>query len=400
LSQNISKFCINTHLDLQDGIPFLIFERDSEIDARSPGWGITIHWALRSLKQCLPDDLFEGLASIQVDPEQGRNDTGRFVFLDLEKAEPRFIIPPSHRIRVSRKKFRQLLLRGLDVQWGKSIESVAETSSDTVTVTFKDGTTVSGGLVVGADGSGSATRRFLCPENGALNQLPARFIGVTVRLSAAQVVPLRAIDPLLFLGCHPETGAFLWFSMLSTPEVNGSEGEEQYYEGQINVSWLYRGPEDEVPTTDSERLAKMRHLGTGMHPVLMTLFEDIPDDSEVTEIKLADWPCYEWPNLAGKITLIGDAAHAMTMYRGEAANHGITDVVHLHDKLLAVVRGELTQREAVEEYEKEMRARTHPAVLLSRQACLDAHDFKALDSNSPLVSKRAIVPEPARSIKV
>lgn len=39
----------------------------------------------------------------------------------------------------------------------------------------------------------------------------------------------------------------------------------------------------------------------------------VPDDTIVTEIKLGDWPCLEWDNQGGNVTLAGDAAHAMTM---------------------------------------------------------------------------------------
>jgi hypothetical protein len=38
-----------------------------------------------------------------------------------------------------------------------------------------------------------------------------------------------------------------------------------------------------------------------------------------------------------------------------------------------------------------MRTRACDAVLLSRQACLDAHDFHALTDESPLLSKRAVI---------
>ena len=46
---------------------------------------------------------------------------------------------------------------------------------------------------------------------------------------------------------------------------------------------------------------------------------------------------------------------------------------------------------ACEKYETEMMKRAAPAVLASRQACLDAHNArKGIDGESPLVSKRKI----------
>jgi 2-polyprenyl-6-methoxyphenol hydroxylase-like FAD-dependent oxidoreductase len=140
-----------------------------------------------------------------------------------------------------------------------------------------------------------------------------RFMGVILHLSPAQAKPLRAIDPLLFQGCHPISGVFLWFSILSTPEVNGSAGENEYYEGQLNMSWIVRSSTDEVPSTNKERIAKMKAMSEGFEKRLKTAVDDISDDTEVLEIKLQDWPTLSWPSHNGRVTLVGDAAHAMTM---------------------------------------------------------------------------------------
>lgn len=394
---------------VQDGIPFLVFDRDEHIDARGHGWGITIHWALSALEQCLPPSLFTKLLSIQVDPEIGRKDTGQFLFLNIATAEPVFRIPPSKRLRINREKFRKLLLEGIDVQWNKRIASFTPDPNG-VTAEFQDGHHVKGRLLVGADGATSKMRRILCPETGSLNQLPIRFLGATIKLSPAGIAPLRALDPLLFQGCHPDTNTFMWFSTLDTPEVNGSNGESEYYSAQLNISWPVKTAEDDVPVGNSEKLQKIKSLTRGFEPSLAKAILNIPDGTEVLEIKLADWPCLEWPNNHGRVTLVGDAAHAMTMCtysfssayhirgtfvpnndsdRGEAANHGITDAKHLHDHLMKVKQGEVDQQQAILDFETEMRERTSWAVLMSRQACMDAHDFKRLNKDSAILARRA-----------
>lgn len=59
--------------------------------------------------------------------------------------------------------------------------------------------------------------------------------------------------------------------------------------------------------------------------------------------------------------------------------------------LNSVREGAATLKEAVDGYETEMRGRTAPAVLLSRQACLDAHDWKRVqEGNSPLLTMRVV----------
>lgn len=50
--------------------------------------------------------------------------------------------------------------------------------------------------------------------------------------------------------------------------------------------------------------------------------------------------------------------------------------------------GKVSQKEAMDAYELEMRQRTHEAVLKSRKAALDAHDWEALTEDSPCVGGR------------
>ncbi len=81
--------------------------------------------------------------------------------------------------------------------------------------------------------------------------------------------------------------------------------------------------------------------------------------------------------------------------RGEAANHGFVDARNLTEQFKSWwCGGAKTKAQAVADYEAEMRLRTRRAVLLSRQACLDAHDLANLGPDSPLVSRRATVLEP------
>lgn len=280
------------------------------------------------------------------------------------------------------------MLDGIDVQWNKTLSGF-KTNGERMIATFQDGSNCEGSLLLGADGANSKLRRLLCPETGALQQLPIRFLGVTLKLKPAEIAPLRALGPLLFQGCHPETSTYLWYSMLETPEINNSQGTEAYYLAQINISWPVQSKEEEVPATNEGKLKRMKSLADVFETRLRNVVQNIPRDTEVVEIKLADWPCLAWPNFEGKVTLIGDAAHAMTMYRGEAANHGITDVKYLRDLLTEASKANLSPREAVGNYEEEMRGRSVWAVMISRQACLDAHDFKRLNKDSAILARRA-----------
>ncbi|KAL8946149.1 MAG: hypothetical protein Q9183_007943, partial [Haloplaca sp. 2 TL-2023] len=87
--------------------------------------------------------------------------------------------------------------------------------------------------------------------------------------------------------------------------------------------------------------------------------------------------------------------------RGEAYNHGVTDISGLLSGILSSLppssastpeqAKQTSFKEAIDKYEAEMIKRTAPAVLTSRRACLDAHEYKRIDDQSPLVSRRVMI---------
>jgi 2-polyprenyl-6-methoxyphenol hydroxylase-like FAD-dependent oxidoreductase len=77
-------------------------------------------------------------------------------------------------------------------------------------------------------------------------------------------------------------------------------------------------------------------------------------------------PVEPWPT--GRVTLIGDAIHAMTPYRGIGANVALKDAVRLCRALTAAERGERPLVEAIGGYETEMREYGFRAVHTSLHA--------------------------------
>lgn len=386
-------------------IPYEVYERDSAVDTeKGRGWALTVHWALSALEECLPAEIFHRLEDIQVDPTL--DDSRRFCFLNLATAQPKYVIPPTKRLRVNRRLLGNLLGEGIDITYNKALASFGFPSDepDAVEVSFTDGTSTKGCLLVGTDGRNSKTRRLLLgDEQGGLNPLPVRSIGATITMTPEQFAPIREIDPLLFQGCHPDTGIYMWFSLVSSPTINGSiDTDSPFYEGQLIQSWLYKSEDDNPPPTDAERLAKFKQNAQHFDARLRNAINSLPQDSKVLHIKLVDWVPVEWNNHNARVTLAGDAAHAMTWYRGEAFNHGVADAAVLSRNIISSWHSfgaSNTLENAVTRYEEEMRARTADAVLLSTQACLDAHNLNALRPDSPIVSKRAKVAKEIRDTR-
>ena len=149
----------------------------------------------------------------------------------------------------------------------------------------------------------------------------------------------------------------------------------------------------QIPDTKEEQLAWMKYLAKTWAEPFNSIVQNVTPESEIMPIHLADWLPRRTTSFDGRVVLLGDAAHAMVMYRGEGANHAIVDVSVLLQHIGSLLEGEGEIDDgkfetAVRAYEAEMIERTEIAVLASRQACLDAHDFKKLDDRSPLVRRR------------
>lgn len=80
--------------------------------------------------------------------------------------------------------------------------------------------------------------------------------------------------------------------------------------------------------------------------------------------------------------------------RGEGANHAIVDVLELKETVLSNLGPTpTTLQSSIQDYEQSVAKRTLPAVLASRQACLDAHDWASLTPASPLLTRRQMILE-------
>ena len=222
---------------------------------------------------------------------------------------------------------------------------------------------------------------------------------------------MHELDSFFLQGSHPKTDVFMWFSFLDVPgdphtithDVGEASDGQGMYRCQIMTSWPYRAgfrghdKPIEMPGSKEEKLALMKEFAKDFTEPFKRVIQNIPSESEVKEVYLADWlpratsTTALGHELGGRVVLVGDAAHAMVMYRGEGANHSIVDVGRLIDLLEPFIKVNVSDeqwQDATQQYEEEMIERTAVAVLASRQACMDAHDYKRLHDKSPLVRRR------------
>ncbi|PLB41691.1 uncharacterized protein BDW47DRAFT_99575 [Aspergillus candidus] len=263
-------------------------------------------------------------------------------------------------------------MEGLDIKWGKRLVKIEKIEGG-IRAEFTDGSTTVGKTLVGADGSTSVVRKFLAPTTHELHRLPINAVGCAVTMSEEQVNYFKNhVDPLYFMGTHPETDTFVFWSLLDTPTSPGRP-----YRAQVYFSWLASDADAEL--FKQPLLEVFKQKGRPFFPRMRDIVDSLPDDTVVTKVNLVDWPSVEWDNWNGTCTLIGDAAHCMVIYRGEGVNHAIVDACQLADTIKSGADGDKSMDDAVREYEKQMRPRAREAVKTSRQAGYDGHCYAKVD---------------------
>ncbi|CEJ61729.1 hypothetical protein PMG11_10251 [Penicillium brasilianum] len=390
----ISGLVLAQYLQSQ-GVRFEVFDRDSALDARTGGWGLTLHWALPALRALLPQHVVERFPEAFVNKKaSARGDVGSFQFFNLKTGEALYSVPAEERIRVNRGRLRELLTSGIDVKWNKVLQNI-ESSEDSITAHFEDGSSYTGRLLVASDGARSRARQILYPDGCQMNSLPVQLLGASTLYTTEDMSGAQSIDPYIFQGSHPDTNVFLFFSFLDTPN-NFDESSKDRYHVQIIVSWADE-KDIAVPKDNADRIALMKSLTDNWAEPFRSLVEKLPEDTEARSIRIEDWIFSpSRTHIHPRAVLMGDSAHTMTMFRGEGANNAIVDVQDLINQVDMKDPKSFdsdTLSNSLDAYKHEIFARVEPSFLNSRQACLDAHDFSQILAGSPLVAARILTRE-------
>lgn len=356
------------------GIPFTLYERDGGFDDRSQGYGLTLQQASNAIEGLGIFSLEKGVVSTRhvVHTTEGKV-IGDWGFRKRMPADVKRL-PKRINVHIARQSLRLALLEQLGgedaVQWGHQLMDFKEREGEGVELSFQVNGKMQSAradLLVGADGIRSVVRRLLIGEDTT----PLRYLGCMVILGICPLVNLRDLK-------HPLLDSATVFQT-----ANGNERIYMMPYSSDSVMWQLSFP---MPEKEAKALSALGAQSLKDEACRRTQWHDpIPQILAATlEAQVSGYPVYDRallePELVGKgaqVTLIGDAAHPMSPFKGQGANQALLDALALARGISKGCRSLSTWRQTglratvLNEFESEMLKRSAAKV----KASADAAEF-------------------------
>ncbi|EAT86330.2 hypothetical protein HBI56_100180 [Parastagonospora nodorum] len=374
--------CALAHGLKKANIPFNIYDKGADV-YRHRHWAFTLGWARPYLFDMLPEELSAQINSCQVDPFVDCAAIGedRIVIFDGSTKDKAFSFPIPKAREINIRKLRVLLAEQLNVQYGKRFEKYEVIEDGGVRVTFEDGTTDEGDIVIGIDGAMSKVRQCLLGRQADSDMLPFALMNFNVSYTAEQALFIKErLHPLVDIAIHP-AGHYIRANILDMPD----QDDPTKWTFQILSTWPLKSVEDHDNETDRLKRLKEHVKKAGWAEPYKSAIEWIPEDTEVLRDQLKIWKTVPWNNQAGRVTLCGDAAHAMTFHRGQGANNAFYSAHCLVEALRSVQAGSATLQDAISAYDESIWKRGANEVQISKAQTFFTHDGLENFINSPVM---------------
>jgi 2-polyprenyl-6-methoxyphenol hydroxylase-like FAD-dependent oxidoreductase len=358
------------------GADVTVYERDDGLSGRRQGYRLHVDArAGLALQQCLPPDLLAafqatcGQASTRMTVVSERLRVLKEVTIG-DPAADRYA-PGTLSTSVNRLTLREVLASGLEdaIVPGREVTGY-DIGGTGVRVHFADGQEAEADVLVGADGVNSAVRRQYLPAAEPTDTGGRCVYGKTpLRAAALDLLPAAldagftaviggklgmATGPVRFRN-RPEQVTGVRLSAAEDYLMWGLTGDG----GQFGVS-----DERLLTMSPAELHALSAELIRGWHPDLRALHA-MADIEETFAVRIRTSPVIPaWQ--PSRVTVLGDAIHAMSPAGGSGANTALRDAARLCSALATTADGDITT--AIGQYEHDMRDYGYAAVATSAKA--------------------------------
>ena len=385
----------------RSGISAAVYERDRTPTDRLQGYRVHISPTGSSgLHECLAPESFDVFDRTCGSP----NNAVRFFTEQMREllSFERELVQPTDPIAchrsASRITLRQVLLSGLDnVQFGKTFSRYEE-QGDQILAHFEDGSSARGDVLVAADGGGSRVRRQFLPHAQRVDTGVAAIAGKIFLDTAQDRIARRLLDGISLVAARGGYGLFVAIQEMNGSTIGSVGANDPAFAGAGNIfentrsylMWAVSANRAKFAVPDLEGADAPVLAAAASRPMAgwSRAFRDLVDLSDPTTLSClsirTSVPVAPWR--AGRVTLLGDAIHAMTPYRGVGANVAIKDAVRLKRALTAAHHGERDLSEAIRTYEDDMRDYGFRAV----QNSLRAMHQTVTDNVPALLSSRLL----------
>jgi 2-polyprenyl-6-methoxyphenol hydroxylase-like FAD-dependent oxidoreductase len=353
----------------QAGISAAVYERDRTLTDRLQGYRVHISpTGSLALHECLPPHLFDIF-----DRTCGASNTAVRFFTEQMRVLLAFdgdlvadADPVARHRAASRITLRQLLLAELDnVHFGKTFERY-EQRGGRIIAYFEDGTSAEGDVLVAADGGGSRVRRQFLPH---AHRIDTGVVGIAGKIfldAARDRIARPLLDGISLVAARGGLGLFVAIQEMAGGPIGGIGGNEPALAGAGNLyentrsylMWALSAKREKFELRDAEWAdgAALAAAAARAMAGWSQAFGDLVGLADPTTISClpirTSVPVAPWRT--GRITLLGDAIHSMTPYRGIGANVAIKDAARLKRALVAAHSGEHDIVAAIHDYETGM----------------------------------------------
>jgi len=298
-----------------------VYERDTTAFSRNQGYQIGLNpdgiTALRAIKLQDVEDLIR------------YNDANSFAITDnnlrvLMEVGGKSGDTPAMAL-INRWTLRDKLSQGVDIHWDKRLLRYEETP-DKVVAHFDDGTSVETDILVGADGSRSIVRAQRCPS------LTYDDIGIIQGAGHCLLPPEKDIPTLFPLLQRSAIRILLPFGGKSCLIIR-FKGDDK----DDRAVWAASQPE-KTGTLPADPKQFKEHLlsHTDHYPKeFLELVKNTPDENilPAKNMSAINTSVKDPFGTTTRVTLLGDAAHAMTTHAGLGGNTALQDSIDLADAL-------------------------------------------------------------------